>query len=570
VFARVVGFVAIVRRHAVVDVAATNCFPVPSTNINRFFQFYWKRLRLTLFECPEQSPSGDTAPKLWRPKVNQHAGMSQCVLLDLPEAVTRCILVEWLELQQVLRVDAAFCTHALRAAFLSLCYGQCTTFTMRPHRRKEIPDSVFKWAAARRAQLDGMCILEYSPCDLNLLAQFLAVTGASLRRVSCTTTQFQTITDCQHILVDVAKCSSNVLQLDVQGGKWDHQLATVTRAFDKLIDLSLNKVGLTTENLAVVMSQCRCVEKLFLGVTCEIPVEIAVPTLKTLHIAQAGYIPDAVLVAVAHNCANLETLTMFTLFLNGGTTLVTDSGMRAVLQGCPLLRRTDVEYAVGISTELRAEMARRCNFTELHVEEWQGINNDLAQKVLKASPNLIAVTWGFCNWLRDATLAVCAQHCPLLREFVLVDGPLVTSDGVRTLLAGVGASLRELDFGRRCGGLGDELVFAAAEHCPLLRKVWCPPYISGQAVMELVESCPELIHADLRYAFITDADLTALAKHCPKLEHVCLMGCRELKETAVCSFVANCTHLTQLTLPYRFSYGQPKFQVPKLAVYYSG
>jgi hypothetical protein len=38
---------------------------------------------------------------------------------------------------------------------------------------------------------------------------------------------------------------------------------------------------------------------------------------------------------------------------------VTDAGARAVLQGCPRLRNTDVEYAIGISHPLRLELIKR-------------------------------------------------------------------------------------------------------------------------------------------------------------------------------------------------------------------
>jgi hypothetical protein len=38
---------------------------------------------------------------------------------------------------------------------------------------------------------------------------------------------------------------------------------------------------------------------------------------------------------------------------------VTDAGARAVLQGCPRLRNTDIEYAINISHPLRLELIKR-------------------------------------------------------------------------------------------------------------------------------------------------------------------------------------------------------------------
>jgi hypothetical protein len=68
---------------------------------------------------------------------------------------------------------------------------------------------------------------------------------------------------------------------------------------------------------------------------------------------------------------------------------VTEVGVRAVLQGCPLLRWTDVEYAVGVSTELHVELARRQNFTSLRPRDWRGISEELTRAVLTISPSVM-------------------------------------------------------------------------------------------------------------------------------------------------------------------------------------
>jgi proteasome assembly chaperone (PAC2) family protein len=76
---------------------------------------------------------------------------------------------------------------------------------------------------------------------------------------------------------------------------------------------------------------------------------------------------------------------------------------------------------------------------------------------------------------------------------------------------------------------------------------------------------------DVRYAIVTDAGLTVLATHCPKLEDVCLMGCALFTAEAVRALVEKCKHLIQLILPTRLSYQrQHKFQAGKLHVHYSG
>jgi hypothetical protein len=46
---------------------------------------------------------------------------------------------------------------------------------------------------------------------------------------------------------------------------------------------------------------------------------------------------------------------------------VIDDGVRAVLQGCPLLRETDVEYASDIIDRLRVKLVKRREMVEHRV-----------------------------------------------------------------------------------------------------------------------------------------------------------------------------------------------------------
>jgi hypothetical protein len=476
--------------------------------------------------------------------------MVPCVLLALPEALVRLILVEWLHLKYVLRLDSAFCSRQRRTNFLSLAYAAFTTLSIRSYNRKETAESILKWTATRGAQLDGMFVMEYVPYNAGLLPPFLAVTGPALRWVSCCSVvgDVTSSTKCQQMLIEVAKGSPNITKLEVQGGQWDHQLGTVTKAFHKLIYLSMTFVYITTDNLATALSQCKCLEKLILDVACEIPVEVAVPTLKTIYIHRPRCMADAVLIAVGQHCAKLETLLVFDPSLLDGVALMTDVGMRAVLQGCPLLRVTDIEDARGFSNELRAEVAGRCNLKVLRAWDWNQINDELTRAILKVCPNLIVLDCRNCEWLTDATLAVCARHCPLLEVCILTGCQLVTNGAVEALVVTHGARLRELHFGG-CTQLGDAVIFATAQHCPLLRTVSLPQGTSDAAVVKLAEGCPLLRHLDARYTAVSDAGQAALATHCPKLENVCLMSCREFTAEIVRALVKSCAHLAKVTLP---------------------
>jgi hypothetical protein len=97
-----------------------------------------------------------------------------------------------------------------------------------------------------------------------------------------------------------------------------------------------------------VLQQCVALEHLEIMTDCQaIPVDAAVPSLKSLK-SCSRYMSDAVLLAIGRRCAELETLEIFEPAEFTSDFEVTDAGLRAVLQGCPLLREIDVEKARGI------------------------------------------------------------------------------------------------------------------------------------------------------------------------------------------------------------------------------
>jgi hypothetical protein len=163
---------------------------------------------------------------------------------------------------------------------------------------------------------------------------------------------------------------------------------------------------------------------------------------------------------------------------------------RDELDGCPLLRETDVEYARTISTELRVELARRRDFKSLDLYYWLR-SNELAQEVLKVCPNLTELRCSYCPGITDATLLVCAYHCPPLVTILLRECPLVTSLSVRALVTRAGDRLRTIEC-IDCPELGDETALAIAEHCPLLENCSIIPPVSDAAVTELVKCCVHL------------------------------------------------------------------------------
>jgi hypothetical protein len=415
-------------------------------------------------------------------------GMYAINPFGLPEALTRVILVEWLGLKHVVRLDSAMASRQ----YSLVTYGQFTTFTVNPDRfssKCAIP--LLRWAMSKGVRLDGLRIYDSNFCtqdSLALLDKFLALSGTAIQWIHSYnfTIPFDVAHQdaillvakwCPNIVSFVGRCFQPTLQ-------WDECLVTLTKRCRKLTKLSVDGMTVSEQGLVEALLQCVVLEYLELMNKCQaVPVEVAIPSLKSIKCGSHN-MRDAVLFAVGQKCAKLETLHMFQFADLEARNQVTDAGLRAVLQGCPLLRETGVQYAVGISTELRVELVRRLSQRTLELAMWPGMDDNLAREMLKVCPDLKGLLCWDCDWITDATLAVCAQHCRQLQWVVLDGSPFVTTDGVRALVLTLGSTLRSVNF-RFCNQLGDEVVLTVAEHCPLLEWFHCPPNLSDAAVAKL-------------------------------------------------------------------------------------
>jgi hypothetical protein len=286
-----------------------------------------------------------------------------------------------------------------------------------------------------------------------------------------------------------------------------------------LIFLSLSKVKISEPILTAALSQCKCLDQLCIRTDSEaVPINGWLPSLQSLEVSGGG-VTNEFFHSVTQNCAALRTLYVFQSSRFNGFKSI-DVGLPALLDGCPLLQGTDVEYAAGISTQLRAELAGRRNISSIRFCNWWGQSDQLAQEVLEVSPGLTECDLSAGYWLTDATLAVCAQYCPLLEIFVLNGCSKVTNHGVCALVVTRGANLREVHL-RDCEQLGDEAVLAIAAHCPLLERVTCPPEVSSSAILTLVQDCTKLVKISLTCCRkVTARGVRAITKGCSSLVKV--------------------------------------------------
>jgi hypothetical protein len=420
-------------------------------------------------------------------------------LLSLPEALARVIFVVWFDLKHVASLDSAICCRDLRIQFARLVYGQSTTYYMDFSLPLESFKDLLRWAISRGALFDDLCLCERTTSteeSMLLLETFLATSGSAIHLVCVSFESSSFSVAFQKAFLLVAKLCPNVTHFHGEcrhlGLQWNEHLVPLNSACWRLKSLLLDGMKLSEQSLAEALRHCISLK--YLEVRTEdqaIPVEVAIPSLKSLK-SCSRCMSDAVLIAIGRRCVNLKTLLIFeslTHFTSDYT--VTNNGVRAILQGCPLLRETDVTRAAGVTADVRLQLMKRCTTTKLFPGCWPDMENDLLQELLKVSPHVTELSFGGCEWLTDATLTVCAQHCPQLRELTLWECPHVTAEGMRALVIKLGGTLRSIAI-RLCPQLGDEVVLAVAEHCPLLEHFYPPTTVSDAAVAKLKGRCVNL------------------------------------------------------------------------------
>jgi hypothetical protein len=456
-----------------------------------------------------------------------------CVIFSIPDAIFRGVLLNWLSLREVVMLDSSICHYLQRKHFELLVYGKQIVFSLQKYiHRTNLLNSLQAWAGLRGAQIDSLMVAHQLVNHPEYRDALLDVTGSSIRFIQCTDPAAGASVN-STVLSDVGLRCPNVENVSVQfspyvtQGSFDNALRVLFQSCSKLSTLSLKDVVVTGEGLAEALKHCRCLTHFTCcGISIAIPTEVAVPSLEYFDVT--AYVSDTVLVAMGQRCPKLRCMKGFVCSGYSGSPTLSDVGVRALLQGCPLLRETDAEYAVGVSTELRVELARRGNLTALDLYDvWRDVDNALAVPLLAVCPLLVHLDCHSCGWVTDATLAACAQHCPLLTSINLSACNTLTIDGVAQLLSAVGATLRSIEL-FRCPNLGDQAVLAAAQHCPALQMFSCPLQVTDAAVTRLAVCCPKLVIVSLSYTDVTDSSLAALAAHCPGLGSLQLTRCTRI------------------------------------------
>jgi hypothetical protein len=101
------------------------------------------------------------------------------VLLDLPEELSRPVVLEWLCLKHTVRLDLSICNRKLRRQHFSLLHGQLVKFPVNSYRQHSNYEATLTWITARSVQPDGICVSRSCKSSEQLLEKLTVNSGAA-------------------------------------------------------------------------------------------------------------------------------------------------------------------------------------------------------------------------------------------------------------------------------------------------------------------------------------------------------------------------------------------------------
>jgi hypothetical protein len=445
------------------------------------------------------------------------------LLCDLPEVLVGSLLVSWVNVEHVGRLDSALCNISQRPTFLKLVNRDNFVFG-RPSvcqgRDQEVGLRLFQfqlWLVERDIAVAELAICGSLTHDADKRSRYLQRHGKHIHRVTVGVDAGK-LRSCEAAIVDLCVHCPNVTVFECGIPVSSTTTTAIANNWKKLTHITLadNIIGdehvLIAENCQSLVKLniwsiswapdlCRMLHKLF---------RVCSPKLQS--ISMGTILEPSHAIAIASRCPLLHNLRRFE---------VDDAVLVALGSGCPLLSRMDLMYNRLVTDIGLVAFARNGALTDLWVEECDNLSGDGLRTAVQYSPLLQRVDFKNCM-ATDATLVALGQHCHDLRVLSVYQTPTVSHEGWAAVAAGC-PLLEEMN-AWDCDDVG-LAIEAVARGCPRLRVVVASEaVVRAEAVLALAECCPLLEEVNIVGDDIGDQEIIALARGCPALRELNLIG----------------------------------------------
>jgi hypothetical protein len=425
----------------------------------------------------------------------KNATVAMCPLFDVASEIAVAILRDWIDVYTLARLDSAVCEHGAREQFLAM-----TSASHFVHRYADLVTNkpcikAIEWLAKRQVRVTNWNI--NSDLSPSLIADLVSGTGGP-----------------------------HVESLSLFGLHEGTTAVVVTLTSLKCLKIS-----------RMCISECRhwmCLSAMtgaaqnslrnFEVKTCRTPYTIDFsrnnfPNMQSLTFGGMNDEPSsdsiAGLIAVSPN------LVQFCLRFGG----VHDTVLLALSNHAKRLRVLSMRHVVGFTDGALCSLARSCIYLQsLYLDSYDAISEDVLQTF--------------------------AENCPHLRA-VAVHSPC-TGRAVHALVTHRGASLRYLSL-ENVQFEDNSALLAIAQHCKNLLQLelltCTDSELEAHDLIQLLSSLPhlkELVIEDCDA--VTDAVLSAIAKHLPKLEYLNLYDSTGYTSVGALALARSLTDITEFSV----------------------
>lgn len=419
------------------------------------------------------------------------------ILLDLHYPLDECIVNDWLELQDLPNLDAAFCNHSLRQPFLTLLKSrQLRAFEADQLRIPERFQLYLDWVASRRIQTKLLAAgrsnwkLMTNP-KYRCILENLEVVG-----LGCGTTDQQTSFPTRSL-----DLCPNIFALILISIRSFSRLKPGQRLqrLSKLKTVSILQSSITVLDLLILLEKSPVLQCLMFN-GCELSLEPSqyladanthvFNRLRWLQLLKNDFMSDAAFLTVLRGCSTLEYLKI------------------AREDGCLLNYENDdddddddTEGDTSIYSNAAVEaLPSYLTSTKLKILDLEGLrrlqDKELLSLIKNSCATLVDINLSVCRCISDRSIIYLAQHCPLLKVLML--------------------SLTNIT---------DQSLHELALHCPLLETIqlYGCRRITNHGLLSLQRLSRTLVFVSVSECLqINDQGLLYLLAGASKLNKLCL------------------------------------------------
>lgn len=439
------------------------------------------------------------------------------ILFEVPTSLSRHIVVSWLDIVDVVRLDSSCCSRRTSKDLRAILTDEGTRlehtdWSLRKTKHPNNSDQkrAIDWIFGRNVRIRSMWLHHPMGLDWAHLHTFIQQRGRDLQEL--TYIRMPQEESREDILEEISTNCTNLEKvrmqaLDVEyftgetpdsGPVFNDALCGLFRACTKLRSVNLSKSEASNDAL-VGLANAR-------------------PGLETLLLAECINVGDAGVRAIAQSCPALREIDL-------SHTVCTDEALVALGEHCHELRTFTLglnarDFSDGV-TALSAGCPKLESFT---CSDFTLLEGPAVESLARNCRHLQTLKLGKHVRLTDSAVRAIADHCCDLRSIQLTSFTESILPETLLKLAQACRKIHSLNLGHlKCSDDTALLHFPA--HCPLLMKVHLTftPLATDAFIVALVQKSRRLQSLQTVYCKnITAACLDAIAMHCPHIRRLLL------------------------------------------------